>query len=462
MESIIFGVVYLVAGAILGALGIWLLYREKLGNATERGRTGSALELATARERLQALQSQASDLLRRMATVEQERDQIRGNKDALQVKAAELTTELHAEREQASEKIALLSKAKDDLTATFKNLATDIFEDKSKRFTEQNKESLEGLLNPLRERLKDFQKKVEETYDKESKERLTLKGEIQKLAELNVRISADAVNLTKALTGDVKTQGSWGELVLEKVLESSGLRKDEEYIVQGSFSSAEGARLQPDVVVNLPENRQIVIDSKVSLTAYERHSNVENDGDRELALRQHLVSVRAHVRELSEKNYQNLYGINSLDFVLMFIPVESAYMVAVQADRDLFLEALRQNVFIVSPGNLIAILRTVAYIWRQENQNRNAQEIARQCAMLYDKLVGFVEDLEEIGRKLGAALTSFEAAKGKLATGRGNLIRQAERVKALGVKPTKSLPQILVDRALEDDVNAVADEQLNK
>src|SRR5581483_5948271 len=282
------------------------------------------------------------------------------------------------------------------------------------------------------------------------RERLTLQGEIKRLAELNAQISEDAVNLTRALKGDSKTQGTWGELVLEKLLESSGLRLNEEYVVQKSFLNEEDRRSKPDVVVNLPEKRHVVIDSKVSLTAYDRYIGAEDDAERQAALRQHVLSVRSHIMELSAKNYQNLYGLESLDFVFMFLPVESACMLAMQSERDLFLDALRKNVLIVSPSSLIGVLRTIAHIWRQEQQNRNAKELVRQCALLYDKFVGFVADLDDIGRKLKATHDSYEAARSKLSTGKGNLIRQAERIRSLGMKPTKALPAHLVDEAVEN------------
>ncbi len=451
MGSVLLEMGYLAAGAILGGVAIWLLYREKLKNADERGKSSSAVELAAARERLQAFQGNIDDQLQRINSLEWEREQLRRDRDALQVRTAELTTELQVGREQANERVNVLTKARDELTLTFKNLANEIFEDKSRRFAQLNKDGLEVLLTPLKDKLVDFQRKVEDTYDKESKERITLKNEIQKLAELNSRISEDAINLTKALTGDPKAQGSWGELVLERILEGSGMREGEEFIVQGSFSGSSGEKLQPDVVINLPERRHIVIDSKVSLTAYERFSSSDDEGQRGVALKQHVVSMRAHIGELSDKNYQNLYALKSLDFVLMFVPIESALMVAIQADREMFLDAFKRNVVIVSPSTLLAMVRTIAHIWRQEQQNRNAQEIARQCGALYDKFVGFVEDLEEVGRKIGAAQKSFDEARGKLSTGRGNLIRQSEKIKELGVKPAKSFPQDLLESAMENE-----------
>jgi DNA recombination protein RmuC len=445
MDPVLFGLAFLVVGVALGGVAVWLVLHERLKAAEDRGKSEISIELAALRERAA-----------RLPTLEIEAKNLRDARDALQVKVAELSTTLDAQKE----KLAFLMEAKEELGNRFKSLANEILEEKSKLFAETNKQGLETLLGPLREKIGEFQVKVEQAYDKESRERLTLQGEIKRLAELNAQISEDAVNLTRALKGDAKTQGTWGEFVLEKVLESSGLRLNEEYVVQQSFRNEEQKPSRPDVVVNLPEKRHVVIDSKVSLTAYERYINAEQDAERELALRQHVGSVRTHVMELSAKNYQNLYGLESLDFVLMFIPVESASMLAMQAEHGLFLDALRKNVLIVSPSSLIGVLRTIAHIWRQEYQNRNAKELARQCGALYDKFVGFVEDLEDIGRKLEATRLSYEGARSKLATGRGNLIRQAERIKSLGVKPTKALPDQLLEQAV-DNAETDLDQQMS-
>ncbi len=444
MDSVLFGLTFLVAGVAIGGVAVWLIVHERLKSAEDRVRRDTAIELATLRERVA-----------RLADAETDAKKLREARDALQLKVTELATILEAQKE----KLLFLTEAKEDLAVRFKNLANEILEEKSRRFAETNKQGLETLLNPLREKIGEFQAKVEQAYDKESRERLTLQGEIKRLAELNVRISEDADNLTRALKGDAKTQGAWGELVLEKVLESSGLRLNEEYVVQKAFLNEDDRRSRPDVVVNLPEKKHVVIDSKVSLTAYDRYVGAEDDAERQSALRQHVLSVRTHVMELSAKNYQNLYGLESLDFVLMFVPVESACMLAMQSERDMFLDALRKNVLIVSPSSLIGVLRTIAHIWRQEYQNRNAKELARHCAALYDKFVGFVEDLEDIGRKLTATHDAYDKAKAKLSTGKGNLIRQAERIRSLGVKPTKALPAHLVEEAV-DNAESDLDRQL--
>jgi DNA recombination protein RmuC len=274
--------------------------------------------------------------------------------------------------------------------------------------------------------------------------------------ELNIRLSDDANNLTKALKGSSKAQGSWGELVLERVLEASGLRKDEEYIVQGSHTREDGSRAQPDVVIRLPEERNIIVDAKVSLNAYEEFASSEEDTIRAAALKRHLDSVKSHIRGLSDRNYQALYGLKSLDCVLMFIPIEPAFMLAVASDRELFMEAWNRNVLLVSPSTLLFVVRTVAHLWRQEAQNRNAQEIAKRGGELYDKFVGFVEDLIQLGTRLTQAQTEYEQAFKKLKFGKGHLIGQAEKLKALGVKPTKALPQLVVDDIIDDDDGSTA------
>lgn len=368
-----------------------------------------------------------------------------------QARIAELETRLEAERLQTTEKLALLEAARSEFGNQFQLLANQILEEKSKKFAEQNQLNLGGILLPLQEKIKEFQTQVANTYDKDSKERLTLKNEIERLAALNGKISEDAINLTQALKGSNKTQGIWGEMVLETVLESSGLRRGEEYQVQNSFERDGGGQHRPDVIIHLPEGRHMVVDAKMSLVAYERFVNSEQQEEKAESLKQHLLSVRTHIKGLSEKNYQTLTGLKAPDFVMLFIAVEPAFMLAFSHDQSLFNDALAKNVLLVSPSTLLANLRTIAYIWRQEKQNRNAQEIAQQCAKLYDKFVGFVDDLEDIGKKLSQTQKSFDDAKSKLSSGRGNLIRQVEQVRNLGVKPTKNLPAQLLD---EEDLDA--------
>jgi DNA recombination protein RmuC len=360
-------------------------------------------------------------------------------------------TELAAERRQSADKLATLAQtaqeAKTVLSDQFKNLANEILEEKSKRFAEQNQQNLDILLKPLQEKLTDFRKQVDETYQSESRERFALKQEVEKLAGLNLRMTDETRALTNALKGESKTQGDWGELVLETILENSGLRKGEEYLVQDTQTISDGSRLQPDVVIRLPESKHLVIDSKVSITAYTRYIQADDDSIKTAELNSHVLSIKQHIQGLSAKNYQDLYGVGSIDFVLMFIPIEPAFLAAMRHAPEIYQEALKKNIVIVCPSTLLATVRTVAHLWRQEHQNRNAQEIARQCASLYDKFVGFVEDLDKVGQRLEQAQISYTDAVGKLKTGRGNLIRTAENVKKLGVKPNKSLPSKLTDVA---------------
>lgn len=363
----------------------------------------------------------------------------------------ELRTRIDAEREAAEGKLALLMEAKVTLSDQFKTLATDILEEKSKRFAEQNQVTIGQLLEPLKTQLTEFKGKVEEVYVQEGKDRSALSEQVKQLLELNHTLSSDAKNLTSALKGSAKTQGNWGELILERVLELSGLRRGHEYHVQESQVREDGSRAQADVVINLPEERRLVVDAKVSLVAYESHISAETDEARAQAVRRHLESVKSHIKGLSGKQYQTLYGLKSLDFVLMFIPIEPAFMMAVTHDNDLFMEAWDKNVLLVSPSTLLFVVRTVAHLWRQEQQTRNSQDIAKRGAELYDRLVGFVEDLQSVGTHLGRAQSSFESAQKKLAVGKGNVIRQAEMLKELGVKPSKGLPSSLVDMSAPSD-----------
>ena len=360
-------------------------------------------------------------------------------------------TELEAERRQSADKLSTLQQsaqeAKAVLSDQFKNLANEILEEKSRRFAEQNQQNLDTLLKPLQEKLTDFRKQVDETYQSEARERFALKQEVEKLAGLNLRMTDETRALTNALKGESKTQGDWGELVLETILENSGLRKGEEYLVQDTQTISDGSRLQPDVVIRLPESKHLVIDSKVSITAYTRYMQSDDEDVKISELNSHVLPIKQHIQGLSAKNYQDLYGVGSIDFVLMFIPIEPAFLAAMRHAPEIYQDALKKNIVIVCPSTLLATVRTVAHLWRQEQQNRNAQEIARQCAALYDKFVGFVEDLDKVGQRLEQAQVSYSDAVGKLKTGRGNLIRTAENVKKLGVKPNKSLPSKLTDVA---------------
>lgn len=325
-------------------------------------------------------------------------------------------------------------------TLEFENVANRILKKNSAEFTETNQKNINDILSPLKEKILLFEKKVEETYEKGLKDQTDLKAELKKLHDLNMRISDEANNLTKALKGDVKKQGNWGEVILERILERSGLAEGREYEKQESVLTEDGKRVQPDVVIHLPENKHIVVDSKVSLIAYERLVNAQTEEQRQVFVKEHLQSVKSHIKGLSEKHYQNIPVFNSPDFVLLFIPIESSFSIAIQEDQELFSYAWDNKVVIVSPSTLLATLRTIASIWQQENQTRNALEIARQGGALYDKFVGFVADLEAIGKSIDASRKNYDAAYNKLKDGRGNLIRSAEKLKDLGAKASKELP----------------------
>ena len=375
---------------------------------------------------------------------------LRSERDQALQNAIRLETELDSERKQGLGRIESLNEAKEALTSQFKNLANEILEDKSKRFTEQNAASLDALLKPLQTKLSEFKEQVSNSYGNEARERFALKSEIERLANLNLRMSDETRSLTQALKGDSKVQGNWGELVLESILESSGLRKGEEYLVQDSHTLTDGSRLQPDVVVKLPEGRSLVVDSKVSITAYARHAETTDPLVAERELAAHIQSLRQHIQGLSSKNYSSLYGIGSVDFVLMFVPIEPAFLLALKTAPNLYQEALAKNIVLVCPSTLMATLRTVAHLWRQDHQNRNALEIAKQCGTLYDKFVGFVDDLEKLGQRLDQAQGSYHDAFNKLKSGKGNLIRTAEKVRELGVKPSKNLSAPLLESSSED------------
>ena len=362
---------------------------------------------------------------------------------------------LHArselERSQFDEKIAFIERSKEQLGESFKNIANDLLESKSKSFSQSSKENITALLSPLQEKITQFEKRVEETYDKESKERFSLAREIKSLQALNNKISEDAVNLTNALKSDNKAQGAWGEFVLESILEKSGLTKGREYEVQVALKAEDGSKSQPDVIVHLPESRDIVIDSKVSLKAWDAFCSSDKGSDRDALLKQHIASIRQHVKTLSAKDYQNLTGLNSLDYVFLFMPVEAAYSAAVQVDRELFQYAFDRNIIFVVPSTLLTTLRTVQNLWRLAQQNQNANEIADRAGALYDKFVAFVDDLEEIGGRIDATRKSFEKARNKLVSGRGNLVKRAEALRELGAKTSKKQNTKLVDLADDGD-----------
>jgi DNA recombination protein RmuC len=348
-------------------------------------------------------------------------------------------------KEKLLEKQQEINTLQEKLTTEFKNIASEILEEKSRRVTEQSHFSLKNILEPFSERLIDFKRKVEETYDKESKERFSLEKEIKHLHQLNQQISKEANNLASALKGQTKIQGNWGEMILERILEKSGLEKDREYFVQKNHVADNGKRLQPDVLISLPNQKYIIIDAKVSLNAYERFCSMEDEQEREKQLKQHIGAIRQHIVELSQKNYQNLYANQSPDFVLMFLPIEPAFSIAIQSDIDLLNIAFEKGVVLVSATTLLASLRTVASIWRQEKQNRYAEEIAKEGGMLYEKAVGLMNDLKDLGLKLQYAQNAYDDVMLKLSTGKGNLLSKIEKMKSLGIKTNKSLSSNLFE-----------------
>lgn len=388
----------------------------------EKETATSALEA----ERCQTLQSQAAQF---------------------QSEITELGTMLAEERKQADEKIALLNDARDRLKGEFQNLAQKIFDEKSRKFTDQNRLNMDQVVGPLREQLGEFKRRIEDVYDKETRDRTALHAEINHLKTLNQRISKEALNLTKALKGDSKARGNWGEVILERVLEASGLQKGREYDVQVSLKDEVGKRYQPDVVVRLPQGKDVIVDAKVSLNAYEAYYSADDPDEKEAALKDHITALRTHIRSLASKRYEGLEGVRTLDFVLMFVPIEAAFLVAVEKDRDLFNEAFEKNIMVVSPSTLLVTLRTIENIWRNEYQNRYALEIAKKAGGLYDKFAGFVASLEEIGRQLDKARDAYQIARNRLAKGRGNLIRRTDELRDLGVKASKELPQDLIEMA---------------
>jgi DNA recombination protein RmuC len=322
----------------------------------------------------------------------------------------------------------------------FQNIANRLLKQNSSEFAETNQKKLDAILNPLKENIKNFEKKVDDNYEKELKERTTLIEQIKSLEKLNTQMSEDAHNLTKALKGDNKAQGNWGELILEKILESSGLIENEEYETQYSTTNDEGSRIQPDILIKLPDDKHIIIDSKVSLIAYQEYINSENEDEQKLHLKNHVISVKSHIKGLSEKHYASAKDINSPDFVLLFMPIESSFGLAMKADNELYQYAWDKKVVIVTPSTLLATLKTIASVWKQDKQTKNAMKIAEESGKLYDKFVGFIEDLEKINKGLSSSKTAYDSAINKLKTGSGNLITKVENIRILGAKTKKQLP----------------------
>ncbi len=420
------------------AAGLWfgrLLGRARADGELAQAQADAAARLAAAETRVTQAQALESELV-----------QLRDDHAQLRALLASAETELKAERQKAGEHIALLGQAREELANQFKALAAQVLDEKTKKFSEQSEKDLGNLLGPLKTKLEEFKQQVDNGRLQDVRDRSALAEQVNQLAKLNQALSDDAKNLTKALVGDSKTQGNWGELVLETILEASGLREGHEFFVQRSTNNDEGANRRPDVVVQLPGNRQLVIDSKVSLTAYEALVSEEDASQQKKRLDEHLTSIKRHIGGLSDKKYHLLYeGVQSMDFVLMFIPLEPAFMTAISNDKGLFMSAWEKNVLLVSPSTLLFVVRTVAHLWRQESQNRNAQEIAKRGAELYDKLALFADSMEDLGDRLRQAQDAYGEATSRLSTGKGNLIRQAEMLKELGVKPTKQITKKFTD-----------------
>jgi len=390
-------------------------------------------------ERFQSLKKESEEWKQELEEIRAENTVLVGRLEKAKVEYLNLQEKLKTQKEE-------LEEIQKKFTTEFENVANKILEKNSEKFTAANQKNIGEVLNPLKEKIQLFEKKVEDTYKQGLKDQTDLKAELKKLYDLNSKISEEANNLTKALKGDVKKQGNWGEVILERILERSGLNEGEQgYQKQFSDTSEDGKRIQPDIVINLPDNKHIIVDSKVSMIAYERAVNSTTEDERAANVKEHLVSLKTHIKGLSEKHYQTASKLNSPDFVLLFIPIEASFSVAVQEDQELFSFAWDQKVVIVSPSTLLATLRTISSIWQQENQTRNAIEIARQGGALYDKFVGFISDMETIGKNLDTTRKTYDAAINKLHTGSGNLVRRAEGIKKLGAKATKELPKSMMD-----------------
>ena len=394
---------------------------------------------------------QLQDLKETISKIEIEREDIRKEKDFLNAELSRRNTEFENLQQHNLKRDEELAKQQEQLRKDFELMASKILDEKSEKFTLQNKENIKNILNPLEEKIKTFEKRVEDSQKESISMHSALKEQLLGLKDLNQQMAKEATNLTKALKGDSKTQGNWGELVLERVLEKSGLEKDREYFVQQNFQREDGSRVMPDVVLHLPDSKIMIIDSKVSLTAYEQLVNAE-DEERPLFLKAHVNSIKKHVDQLSAKNYQDLYDIESPDFVLMFIPIEPAFAVAINEDNTLYNKAFEQNIVIVTPSTLLATLRTVDTMWNNEKQQQNAMEIAKQAGALYDKFEGLVSDLTGVGKKLDAAKSDYSAAMNKLVEGKGNLISRVEKIKKMGAKAKKALPESIIKRASDDDI----------
>ncbi|KIH82319.1 DNA recombination protein RmuC [Pseudomonas batumici] len=411
-------------------------------------------ELAALRREVELLQIERDNARDAAHAWNLERAQKEVELRRLDAQAASLGAELREQQDSHQQRLNDLQGSRDELRAQFAELAGKIFDEREARFAENSQQRLGQLLDPLKERIQSFEKRVEESYQQEARERFSLGKELERLQQLNLRLSDEATNLTRALKGQ-KTQGNWGELILERVLEHAGLEKGREYQTQVSLKGPDGERFQPDVLILLPGDKQVVVDSKVSLTAYQHYVGAADEVIGQAALKQHVLSLRNHVKGLSDKDYKRLEGLHSLDFVLLFVPIEAAFSAALQAEPNLFQEAFDRNIVIVSPTTLLATLRVIDSLWKQERQSQNAREIAERAGWLYDKFVLFIQDLDEVGNRLQQLDKAYAAARNKLTEGRGNLISRSEQLKLLGARASKSLPAELLERAMTDEDGVV-------
>ncbi len=439
--------VYLLAGIITGALIGWLVLRVKYA-----GQTGVDPSLLNESEKKLAVASQQlEDLRKELAKAEGSLEALRLELNEERARKIKAEAAVCVMEERLQEHRTELENLRQLMKEQFTAIAAEIVLKNSMKIQEDQKSKLNDILNPLKDKIEKFENQVRQTHEERIKEHQSLREQLGQLQSLNKSIGDEARNLVTALKGQSKTQGNWGEMILEKILERSGLVKGREYFTQSSMVSEEGRRLQPDVVISLPEGRSLVVDAKVSLLAYERFCNEEDEVAKSLALREHLASVRRHVKELGSKNYQSLYQISTLDFVLLFIPVEPAFALAIEQDHELFNDAFDHNIVIVTTSTLLATLRTIASIWRMEYQNKNALEIARQSGDLYDKFSALVDDLVLMGKKIQDTQSAYESTMNKLHLGRGNLISRVENLKKLGLKTTKQINQKLIDRTEDVD-----------
>ncbi|WP_297792121.1 DNA recombination protein RmuC [uncultured Eudoraea sp.] len=427
---------------------VFLVAGYFLGNYIQNLKTKS--NYSTLLEREQQLRNNLTEIEKRLALGIEETKELRSQKERLGLQIVRYEAEMENLQQKNVEQKGEVEKLQEKFTKEFENLANKILDVKSEKFTKQNKENIESILNPLKEKIKTFEDKVEKSQKENISIHSSLKEQLLNLQSQNLKITQEAENLTKALKGDSKMQGNWGELVLERVLEKSGLEKDREYSVQQSFTREDGSRVLPDVIINLPDGKKMVVDSKVSLTAYERYINVEEEF-KEKFLKEHISSIKTHVDQLSSKKYEDLYEMESPDFVLMFVPIEPAFAIAINTDNAIYSKAFEQNIVIVTPSTLLATLRTIDSMWNNEKQQRNAIEIARQAGALYDKFEGFITDLTKVGKKMDEAKVEYKGAMNKLVEGRGNIITSIEKLKKMGAKAKKSLPDKYLERAQQDD-----------